>query len=277
MRPLVIILLLSSAGNGLARVAELGDVNTRELDQLLSRHIRRAVCDSACAVATSVMARGRCLDLCSLPVRPGICDYAWLCGEACALGCPTHAQYEEEHQRTGKLQGFHEEGCRGQLTWSLVKDSADEEEKQTVRYIVAGQDGEHMWSLVESLGEEESILLSTEDRDRLRQLAVLAVDGRGLVDAALLPLSPLMADSCDSLLPSWRISAVSLGSYLLFAASLVLFFTALICCCLVPRAFRSSKAKENDDIQRSSFACAAKMKESDRKSNEDVELQPMCS
>ena len=128
-------------------------------------------------------------------------------------------------------------------------------------------------SLVERLSQTASILLSTEDRDRFQQLAVVAVDAHGVVATALLPLEPV-ADGCENFLPSWRISfSSSTGSYLLFAASLTLFIATLVCCCLVLLKLWSScsgKTAAKDDlgpISKNRVECNV----------EAIELQPMYS
>ena len=272
----IIVLLLSVVFTANARTLKPGDVDvgTEEInqlmDQLLPRHIRRARCESQCSEAASATARGNCLDICAMTTRPGICDYAGLCGEGCALGCPTH-EAATATAETVRLEGFREEGCRGEIAWSLTEE--EEEKEVAVRYIIVGQDGASMWSLVERLSQTASILLSTEDRDRFQQLAVVAVDAHGVVATALLPLEPV-ADGCENFLPSWRISfSSSTGSYLLFAASLTLFIATLVCCCLVLLKLRSScsgKTAAKDDlgpISKNRVECNV----------EAIEMQPMYS
>ena len=273
----IIVLLLSVVFTVNALTLKHGNVNddgTKEInqlmDQLLPRHIRRARCESQCSRATSATARGNCLDICAMTTRPGICDYAGLCGEGCALGCPTH-EAATATAETVRLEGFREEGCRGEIAWSLTKE--EEEKEVAVRYIIVGQDGASMWSLVERLCQTASILLSTEDRDRFQQLAVVAVDAHGVVATALLPLEPV-ADGCENFLPSWRISfSSSTGSYLLFAASLTLFIATLVCCCLVLLKLWSScsgKTAAKDDlgpISKNRVDCNV----------EAIEMQPMYS
>lgn len=257
---IITLMLLFSTSKGRTTLQPGFDRDLNQLlIELLPRYIHRARCESQCAQADDKMEQGRCLDICAMPARPGICDYAWLCGRACALGCTLHDDNDDRqeeqgrHEEVSSLQGFREEGCRGVISWSLVPEVSG------ANYVIAGKDGAGMWSVLAKMASTPDLLLSVEDRDRFQQLAIVAVDGQGLIDAVLLPVAPV-EDDCDRfLLVDWQISfGLSAQSYALFAASLLLFVLVALCSCHVVRATWCNSADKNDSRKpRSLSGCIA--------------------
>jgi hypothetical protein len=245
---------------------QLGDLNAAEKEDvnqlvahLLPRYIHRARCEAKCSVASTSEARGRCLDVCSMPKRPdGLCAYAWLCGEGCTLAC---AETTSEPS-TVSSENIRQMGCRGEIVWAPEK---------MVRYIVAGRDGAGMWNVIESLSQESSILLSKTDRDRYDQLAVVTVGSWGVIDTKIVHLTQAIDVSCEDAFWSTAFSVPSTLSWVLFAISLLLFIAAMICCCFMlpmPRNFCRTEKKE-----RHSKTVLLPL----NIPGGEIELQPMCA
>jgi hypothetical protein len=252
----------------------VGDLNAAEkedVDQLvahlLPRYIHRARCEAKCSAASTSEARGRCLEVCSMPRRPdGLCAYAWLCGEGCTLACAL--QETTSAASAISSENIRQMGCRGEIVWA----PSNEEEKM-LRYIVAGRDGAGMWNVIESLSQESSILLSKADRDRYDQLAVLTVGSGGVIDTKIVHLTQAIDVSCeDAFWSKWTVFSVpSTLSWILFAISLLVFVAAMICCCFMlrmPRNFCRTEKKE-----RHSKTVLLPL----NSPGGEIELQPMCA
>jgi hypothetical protein len=247
----------------------VGDVNAAEkedVDQLvahlLPRYIHRARCEAKCSAASTLEARGRCLEVCSMPRRPdGLCAYAWLCGEGCTLACAATTS----EPSTVSSENIRQMGCRGEIIWAPEK---------MVRYIVAGRDGAGMWNVIESLGQESSILLSKADRDRYDQLAVVTVGSWGVIDTKIVHLTQTIDVSCeDAFWSHWMaFSEPSTLSWVLFAISLLVFVAAMISCCFMlplPRNFCRGTEKKKGHSKTVLLPLNSP--------GGEIELQPMCA
>jgi hypothetical protein len=253
----------------------VGDLNAAEKEDvaqlvahLLPRYIHRARCEAKCSAASTLEARGRCLEVCSMPRRPdGLCAYAWLCGEGCTLACALQETISEPSMVSS--ENIRQMGCRGEIVWALSNG-----EERTVRYIVAGRDGAGMWTVIESLSQESSILLSKTDRDRYDQLAVVTVGSGGVIDTAIVPLTQAIDVSCEDAIWSnlMAFSEPSTLSWILFAISLLLFVAVMICCCfvlLMPRNF--CRGTEKKDGHSKTVLLPLNIP------GGEIELQPMCA
>jgi hypothetical protein len=253
---------------------QLGDLNAAEqedVDQLvahlLPRYIHRARCEAKCSAASTVEARGRCLEVCSMPKRPdGLCAYAWLCGEGCTLACAPQETISEPS--TVSSENIRQMGCRGEIVWAPSNG-----EEETVRYIVAGRDGAGMWNVIESLSQESSILLSKTDRDRYDQLVVLTVGSGGVIDTAIVHLTQAIDVSCeDAFWSNWMaFSEPSTLSWILFAISLLVFVAAMICCCFMLRMPRNFCRTEKKERHSKTVLLPLNIP------GGEIELQPMCA